>query len=373
MPARRAARRAVTFHSPVDTRAVNPAGQSIVGYRELIRFPMNLLAVKAKLKRRDYASPAAFKHDVNLVFINSMRYNKESAPALYLLAYRLNAQFNGAFAAEGIVMGGPHPGGGVDRAERRRLEQNLYNLPEATLGRVVQYLAAECPGALLRVDGQPLRVTIDVDRIDVIPFRVLEAHVLSVLPGGEHHTPPEPPYCVCGTDDVPGDVMFMCFSAEEEWCRGGVWYHSRCLPALHLGVRHGVRARARRAAAVSASARALSAPPRPVAPSLTRGAPPPPPHRPASNAFLFLCAGCAGGGMDLPRLRRLRARAPARRRVAAAASAAEASSSRPRPPPADAVHRRRNARVHRRACHCASGAQRGAVGPRVGNGRIVCL
>jgi hypothetical protein len=71
------------FQSPVDWKTMG-----LLDYPKVIKTPMDLRTVRAKLERGDYASSKEFRHDVNLVWTNCKMYNAVGS-GIYLIASNL--------------------------------------------------------------------------------------------------------------------------------------------------------------------------------------------------------------------------------------------------------------------------------------------
>ncbi|CAM9156434.1 unnamed protein product [Heterosigma akashiwo] len=64
------------FHEPVD-----PEGQGIPHYREIIKNPMDLATIKDKFKNKKYKSRKEVMLDIKLIWDNSLTFNKvETCP-----------------------------------------------------------------------------------------------------------------------------------------------------------------------------------------------------------------------------------------------------------------------------------------------------
>jgi hypothetical protein len=80
------------FYKPVDVK-----GLGLVDYFEIIREPMDMGSVRAKLEGREYSSPGEFAADMRLIFTNCYKYNAPDSDVVFM-AKKLEEAFEIRFA-----------------------------------------------------------------------------------------------------------------------------------------------------------------------------------------------------------------------------------------------------------------------------------
>ncbi|CAM9632347.1 unnamed protein product, partial [Discosporangium mesarthrocarpum] len=134
------------FRKPVDHKAMG-----LHDYTQIIKNPMDLGTVKAKLEAGEYRRPSDAAADIRLIWDNCKLYNQETSE-FGLLATSLSRKFEERYAKvaekekEREVGGG---GGAEDKAptldEKIRFTQNLYRTTKEEVGRVMTRLDQRCP------------------------------------------------------------------------------------------------------------------------------------------------------------------------------------------------------------------------------------
>ena len=127
------------FLKPVDWKA-----WGLEDYPKVVKTPMDLGTVKAKLEKGDYSSAKEFRHDTNLVWTNCMTYNADGSD-YYMLASTLKKIFEEKYAKtinedeEPVDMARP-----PTLVDKKMACQNIYNINAEDLGKVVQILDQRC-------------------------------------------------------------------------------------------------------------------------------------------------------------------------------------------------------------------------------------
>ena len=127
------------FLHPVDWKAMG-----LLDYPKVVKTPMDLGSVKAKLERGDYSCSKEFRHDANLVWTNCMTYNADGSD-YYLIASNLKKVFEEKCAK--MIRDDEEP---KDPArpptlvDKKMCCQNIYNISAEDLGKVVQILDQRC-------------------------------------------------------------------------------------------------------------------------------------------------------------------------------------------------------------------------------------
>jgi hypothetical protein len=123
---------------------VNWKEWGLLDYPKVIKTPMDLGSVKAKLERGDYSSAKEFRHDTNLVWTNCMTYNADGSE-YYMIASTLKKVFEEKYAKaihdEEEQQDLARPPTLVDK---KMCCQNIYNISAEDLGKVVQILDQRC-------------------------------------------------------------------------------------------------------------------------------------------------------------------------------------------------------------------------------------
>lgn len=150
-------------------------------YPKVIKHPMDLGTVKAKLEKGQYKHPKEFKHDVSLVWNNCMTYNVEGSD-YHTMASGLKQIFEERYAkyvhnddeaAEAV-----RPPSLIDK---KMFSQNIYNISAEDLGRLVHLLDERCEACIKKID--PEDIEIDIDSIDAATFWAADRLVRDSLPG----------------------------------------------------------------------------------------------------------------------------------------------------------------------------------------------
>mmetsp|Transcript_37557 Transcript_37557/g.77085 ORF Transcript_37557/g.77085 Transcript_37557/m.77085 type:complete len:225 (-) Transcript_37557:404-1078(-) len=195
-------------HGWVFGEPVDPVKLQIPDYFDVIKQPMDLGTVKAKLDDGTLTSPEMFKEHVLLTFSNAMTYNPASHD-VHIMAKTLKDLFLSKWEPmEGSVMekwrmeqGGGGGGGqqseghggkrvlesefSDDRPmsyeEKRELSANMNKLPGKKLGNVVQIIHDRNHRILQPTSEDPDEIEIDIDKIDDATLRYLDKFVKEAL------------------------------------------------------------------------------------------------------------------------------------------------------------------------------------------------
>ena len=128
------------FLNPVDWKAMN-----LTDYPKVVKTPMDLGTVKAKLERGEYSSAKEFRHDTNLVWTNCMTYNADGSD-YYLIASNLKKVFDEKYAKliREDELEPKDPSRPPTLVDKKMCCQNIYNISAEDLGKVVQILDQKC-------------------------------------------------------------------------------------------------------------------------------------------------------------------------------------------------------------------------------------
>lgn len=164
---------------------VNWEEWGLYDYLQVVKEPMDLGTVRAKLGKNEYKKPADFARDMRLIWDNCKLYNQDGSD-LYLLADELAKKFEDRVKFMKLDVG-PVPR--ADRSipapsleEKIHFSQNIYKVTGKDLAEVVAKLEEQCPKALDK--SSPDEMDIVVDNIDNKTFRELEKFVLEKVPEG---------------------------------------------------------------------------------------------------------------------------------------------------------------------------------------------
>ena len=127
------------FLHPVDWKAMG-----LLDYPKVVKTPMDLGSVKAKLERGDYSCSKEFRHDANLVWTNCMTYNADGSD-YYLIASNLKKVFEEKYSK--MIKEDEEPLDFVrppTLVDKKMCCQNIYNISAEDLGKVVQILDQKC-------------------------------------------------------------------------------------------------------------------------------------------------------------------------------------------------------------------------------------
>lgn len=80
------------FRNPVD-----PVGDNVPDYLDVVKKPMDLMTIKGKMERNEYATAAEFERDVRQIFHNSYQYWDETDP-IYTQCQSFESYFNTQWA-----------------------------------------------------------------------------------------------------------------------------------------------------------------------------------------------------------------------------------------------------------------------------------
>lgn len=199
------------FLEPVDWK-----NWGLFDYPQIVKKPMDLSTMEAKLKANKYASFADFKADLELIVDNCMLFNEKSSDV-----YRQAVSLRKAIAKEVGKLGSDKPSSGrkssaaptpatpaasaqtpaasakttaavsvpVSQArapaqptfklpnmdEKDRFCRNLFALNATELGKVMELVDEICPNAIETVGGD--EVDLNVDSIDGAAFKRVDAFV----------------------------------------------------------------------------------------------------------------------------------------------------------------------------------------------------
>ncbi len=123
---------------------VNWREWGLLDYPKVVKTPMDLGTVKAKLDKGEYSSPKEFRHDANLVWTNCMTYNADGSE-YYLIAHNLKKVFEEKYAK--MIREDEEPQDLARPAtlvDKKMFSQNIYNISPEDLGKIVQILDQRC-------------------------------------------------------------------------------------------------------------------------------------------------------------------------------------------------------------------------------------
>ena len=171
------------FREPVAWRELG-----LFDYPELIKQPMSLSEVKAKLKAGQYRNPAECADDVNLIWKNCMTYNMDGSD-FHKLANKLKRNFQDQYgklkqsyeeetALKALADFDRTPT--ID--EQTQFAHNLYMIKSEELGELITKLDEHCPNALYKKHPDKDELEINIDSIDGRTFHMLVAMIRGFLP-----------------------------------------------------------------------------------------------------------------------------------------------------------------------------------------------
>jgi hypothetical protein len=162
---------AEAYSAPVDWEFYG-----LTDYPEIIKKPMDLGTIQAKMDEGKYPTPEKFAADVRLVWKNAMTYNRPDSE-IYITADKLSKLFERKFAklkkpgAPGAPAG---PGGTkrkrsegkgdastVTRQDRLKFSQLVNQLSSDELGQLVDQIQRDCPAALSEEDEKEIEIEIN--------------------------------------------------------------------------------------------------------------------------------------------------------------------------------------------------------------------
>lgn len=146
------------FLAPVDWKFYG-----LTDYPEIIKTPMDLGTIHAKLESGKYIDPESFASDVRLVWRNAMKYNRSDSD-IYQTAEKLSKLFEKRFAKvkKSVVVPPSDPKSRrrkqdskvVSREDRVKFGQLVRQLTNEELGNVVEKIAKDCPNAVVEDGGE---------------------------------------------------------------------------------------------------------------------------------------------------------------------------------------------------------------------------
>jgi len=164
-----------------------PVGWKELGlfdYPELIKKPMDLGLVKAKLEKDEYPTVHHAANDVRLVWKNCMQYNADGSD-FYNLASALSKKFEERFKKLVKEAGVSAPSsskakktGEPSIEEKRDFAKSLYKISKEELGKIISDLDSKCPESLTRNQAED-EVHIMVDNISATVFHEISAYASS--------------------------------------------------------------------------------------------------------------------------------------------------------------------------------------------------
>ncbi|CAM9209877.1 unnamed protein product [Ascophyllum nodosum] len=174
----------LAFRSPVDPKAMN-----IPDYFQIVKKPMDLGTVKAKLEDGKYDGVEEVARDIRLIWSNCILYNS-SGSEFGVLAAGLAKKFEERYSKiaekerekKAVVKQDPVDARAPALDEKIRFTYDLYRTTKAEVGKVMMQVDARCPQALKSPAED--EVELNVDMLDPLTFRVVERIVRDALPGG---------------------------------------------------------------------------------------------------------------------------------------------------------------------------------------------
>ncbi|TYZ65431.1 hypothetical protein PybrP1_011710 [[Pythium] brassicae (nom. inval.)] len=164
---------------------VNWEEWGLYDYLQVVKVPMDLGTIRAKLAKNEYKKPAEFAKDVRLVWDNCKLYNQDGSD-LYDVAEDLSKRFEDRVKSVKLDVGAaPRADKSIPvptAEEKIYFSQNIYKITSKDLGQVVAALEEKCPKALDK--SSPDELDIVIDSIDAKTFRELEKFVLERVPEG---------------------------------------------------------------------------------------------------------------------------------------------------------------------------------------------
>jgi len=174
---------AAPFREPVNWRELG-----LDDYPKIVKKPMALADVKAKLQAGTYRAPAEAAEDVALIWGNCMAYNMDGSD-FYKLANKFKQRFDEQYAKVKQPDTAEEASGSaveVDRAptleEQTAFAHNIYMIKSEELGEVVTKLDQCCPSALDKKAEGKDELEINVDAIDHRTFHLLDKLIKGFLP-----------------------------------------------------------------------------------------------------------------------------------------------------------------------------------------------
>jgi|TARA_B110000208_G_C11762636_1_gene427488 hypothetical protein len=145
----------------------------LTDYPKIIKHPMDLGAIQRKMDAGSYKGAHDFAKDMRLIWKNCRTYNQDGSE-YYVLASNLSDMFEKKFqkvdcSSELGDVKAP------SLEEKSKFAQRIYKLESDPLGKMVMMLDADCDVAIDKSD--PDEIEINIDQIDPVTFRKLEAFV----------------------------------------------------------------------------------------------------------------------------------------------------------------------------------------------------
>lgn len=166
---------AAPFREPVNWKEIG-----LFDYPEIIKKPMDLGQVKAKIERDEYTTVHHAANDVRLVWKNCMQYNADGSD-FYNLASALSKRFEEKFKKLLKEAGVSAPSsskakktGEPSLEEKRAFAKSLYKISKEELGKIISDLDSKCPESLSRNQAED-EVHIMVDNISAAVFHDIMA------------------------------------------------------------------------------------------------------------------------------------------------------------------------------------------------------
>lgn len=172
---------AAPFREPVNWRELG-----LDDYPQIVKKPMALSDVKAKLAAGTYRSAAEAAEDIQLIWTNCMEYNMDGSD-FYKLASKFKQRFEEQFAKIKVVAEEEvATDAELDRTptleEQTQFAHNIYMIKSEELGEVVTKLDQSCPAALDKKAEGKDELEINIDAIDNRTFHVLDRLIKGYLP-----------------------------------------------------------------------------------------------------------------------------------------------------------------------------------------------
>eukprot|EP00904_Undaria_pinnatifida_P012343 jgi/Undpi1/8239/HiC_scaffold_25.g10709.m1 len=174
----------LAFRTPVDPKAMN-----IPDYFQIVKNPMDLGTVKAKLEGGRYERAEDVARDIRLIWSNCILYNSPGSE-FGLLAAGLAKKFEERFSKVRIIADKERekkPSLRLDPIDARpptldekvRFTYDLYRTTKVEVGQVMEQVDARCPQALKSPAED--EVELNVDMLDPLTFRVIERLIREAL------------------------------------------------------------------------------------------------------------------------------------------------------------------------------------------------
>jgi len=179
------------FLEPVDWHLYG-----LTDYPEIIKNPMDLGTVQAKLDEGRYKDASAFASDMRLIWENCMKYNRPDSD-LHMTAEKLSKLFekkNIKKIKQGNATSSASKGGksGKDsgnsnnnteasRADRLKFSQLVNQLAPEQLGTLVEMIQKDCPEALNEEEDD--EIEIEINNIDTNTLQALNNYAQNCVNG----------------------------------------------------------------------------------------------------------------------------------------------------------------------------------------------